>query len=65
MWQCPKCGEEIEDFFDACSKCGTEEYPEAPEYLEPQQESPIIQGERRRSKRRPLRLKILHHFSGR
>jgi len=23
MWQCPKCNEELEDSFDACSKCGT------------------------------------------
>jgi hypothetical protein len=23
MWQCKKCGEQIEDSFDACWKCGT------------------------------------------
>ncbi len=23
MWQCPNCGEQIDDEFDACWKCGT------------------------------------------
>ena len=25
MWRCPRCGEEIEDGFDACWKCGTDQ----------------------------------------
>jgi uncharacterized membrane protein len=25
MWKCPKCDEQLEDVFDACWKCGTED----------------------------------------
>ena len=36
MWHCPKCGEGIEDAFDACWKCGTEKAGIVP--AEPEEE---------------------------
>ena len=47
MWNCPKCGEDIEDQFDACWKCagGGKEEGDAEE---PEIEGPFA-GERRRS----------------
>lgn len=35
MWNCPKCGESLEDTFDACWMCAAEEQPPSPPHAEP------------------------------
>ena len=35
MWQCKKCGEEIEDTFDSCWKCGTPDDGSSPRLPSP------------------------------
>ncbi len=36
MWRCPGCGEEIEDSFDACWKCGTGQDGVPAEHFQPE-----------------------------
>jgi Ca2+/Na+ antiporter len=62
MWKCPKCGESIEDSFDACWNCGSGK--DGSQTSNPKEFLKIKKENKRKKKDEDLRYPVLKTISG-